>query len=67
MQYDIAIIGGGPGGYVAACMRQSIKKGRTYRKDELGGVCPNKGCIPTKALINSANTLAQLKQIIKPG
>ncbi len=68
MQYDIAIIGGGPGGYVAALYAAKHKKKvALIEKDELGGVCLNKGCIPTKALINSANTLAQLKQINKTG
>lgn len=68
MQYDIAIIGGGPGGYVASLYAAKHKKKvALIEKDELGGVCLNKGCIPTKTLINSANTLSQLKQVNKIG
>ncbi len=54
--YDLIIIGGGPGGYLAA-ERAGIKGKRTLliEKDKrLGGVCLNRGCIPTKALLNSA-------------
>ena len=53
--YDIAIIGGGPGGYVAA--EKAGKNGlRTilFEKKDLGGVCLNEGCIPTKTLLYSA-------------
>jgi dihydrolipoamide dehydrogenase len=55
MKYDVAIIGGGPGGYVAA-----IRAGQTglktvlVEKDNIGGMCLNWGCIPTKALLESA-------------
>lgn len=55
MIYDIAVIGGGPGGYVAAIKAaQSGKKTILFEMDKLGGVCLNKGCIPTKALLKSA-------------
>ncbi len=53
--YDLAIIGGGPGGYVAA--ERAGKKGLSVvliEKNELGGVCLNEGCIPTKTLLYSA-------------
>ncbi|MBQ4083910.1 MAG: dihydrolipoyl dehydrogenase [Bacteroidaceae bacterium] len=53
--YDIAIIGGGPGGYVAA--EKAGKKGLKtilFEKKDLGGVCLNEGCIPTKTLLYSA-------------
>lgn len=55
MGYDIAIIGGGPGGYVAAiyAAKQNYKVA-LIEKDELGGTCLNYGCIPTKSLIHSA-------------
>lgn len=53
MDYDVAIIGGGPGGYVSA-IRASHRglKAALIEKDKIGGVCLNKGCIPTKALLN---------------
>ena len=53
--YDLAIIGAGPGGYVAA-IRAAQLGGRVVLidKDELGGTCLNWGCIPTKAMIASA-------------
>ncbi len=56
MNYDIAIIGGGPGGYVAAiyAAKQNCKVA-LIEKDELGGTCLNYGCIPTKSLIHSAD------------
>ena len=53
--YDLAIIGGGPGGYVAA--ERAGAKGLSvvlFEKKELGGVCLNEGCIPTKTLLYSA-------------
>ncbi len=53
--YDLAIIGGGPAGYVAA--ERAGKKGLKvvlFEKGELGGVCLNEGCIPTKTLLYSA-------------
>ena len=53
--YDLAIIGGGPGGYVAA--ERAGKAGLSvvlFEKKELGGVCLNEGCIPTKTLLYSA-------------
>ncbi|MCR4432009.1 MAG: dihydrolipoyl dehydrogenase [Tepidanaerobacteraceae bacterium] len=63
MTYDIAIIGGGPGGYVAAIYAGKKKaKVALIEKSELGGVCLNRGCIPTKALVHSANTANEIKQ-----
>ena len=53
--YDVAIIGSGPGGYVAAIRaRQLGLTAAVIEKSEMGGVCLNWGCIPTKALINQA-------------
>lgn len=55
MKYDIIVIGGGPGGYVAAIRAAQLgKKVALVEKSELGGVCLNWGCIPTKALLKSA-------------
>ena len=53
--YDIGVIGGGPGGYVAAIYAaQKGKKVALVEKESLGGTCVNKGCIPTKALLATA-------------
>lgn len=55
MKYDIIIIGSGPGGHVAAF--KAAKRGlkvAVVEKAELGGVCLNWGCIPTKAMLKSA-------------
>ena len=61
--YDIAIIGAGPGGYVAAIYAaRSGKKVAVIEKDQLGGTCLNKGCIPTKALLSSIEVLNQIKE-----
>lgn len=55
--YDLAIIGGGPGGYVAAERAANAGlKVVLFEKNELGGVCLNEGCIPTKALLCCAKT-----------
>jgi len=61
--YDVAIIGAGPGGYVAA-IRASQMAGKVVviEKDELGGTCVNKGCIPTKALLASVRLLNSVKK-----
>ena len=58
--YDLAIIGGGPGGYVAA--GRAGEAGLSvilFEKRELGGVCLNEGCIPTKTLLYSATSSAR--------
>ena len=58
MKYDVAIIGGGPAGYTAA--ETAGKAGLSvvlFEKKNLGGVCLNEGCIPTKTLLYSAKTL----------
>lgn len=55
MKYDIIVIGSGPGGYVAAIRASQLgKKVAIVEKENLGGVCLNWGCIPTKALLKSA-------------
>ncbi|WP_296620300.1 dihydrolipoyl dehydrogenase, partial [Marivirga sp.] len=55
-KYDIIIVGSGPGGYVAAIRASQLgKKVAIVEKESLGGVCLNWGCIPTKALLKSAN------------
>lgn len=56
MKYDVAIIGSGPGGYVAAirCAQLKLKTAIIERYDTLGGTCLNVGCIPSKALLDSS-------------
>jgi dihydrolipoamide dehydrogenase len=55
MKFDIIVIGSGPGGYVAAIRAAQLgKKVAIVEKAELGGICLNWGCIPTKALLKSA-------------
>jgi len=61
--YDIAIIGSGPGGYVAAIRAAQLGfKTLVIERDKLGGVCLNWGCIPTKALLKSAEVLEEIRQ-----
>jgi dihydrolipoamide dehydrogenase len=61
-QYDILIIGGGPGGYVAAIRSGQLGlKTLVVERDKLGGICLNWGCIPTKALIRNAEVLTTFK------
>ena len=60
--YDIIVIGSGPGGYVAAIRASQLgKKVALVEKAELGGVCLNWGCIPTKALLKSAQVYSYCK------
>lgn len=64
MERDIAIIGGGPGGYVAAIRAAQLgMKVVLVEKDKLGGTCLNRGCIPTKALYYSAQALFDIKKL----
>ena len=54
-QFDIAVIGGGPGGYVAAIRAAQLgMKAVVIEREHLGGICLNWGCIPTKALLRAA-------------
>lgn len=62
-KFDVAVIGAGPGGYVAAIKASQLgKKVALIEKNLLGGTCLNVGCIPTKTLISSANILHQVKK-----
>jgi dihydrolipoamide dehydrogenase len=60
--FDIVIVGGGPGGYVAAIKAGQIGyKVAVIERDNVGGVCLNWGCIPTKTLLKSAKVFEQFK------
>ena len=60
--YDLAVIGGGPGGYVAAERAgASGLKVVLFERKSLGGVCLNEGCIPTKTLLYSAKVFNYAK------
>ena len=55
-KYDLLVLGTGPGGYVAAIRASQLGlKVGVVEKESLGGICLNWGCIPTKALLKSAN------------
>jgi len=63
MDYDLIILGSGPGGYVAAIRASQLKmKVAVVERAELGGICLNWGCIPTKALAASAGIFAQCRK-----
>src|ERR1039457_7222855 len=61
--YDLIIIGGGPGGYVAAIRAAQLgqKVAVVEKRDALGGVCLNEGCIPSKALLDSSELFAMAR------
>ncbi len=61
MNYDIIVVGSGPGGYVTAIRASQLGlKTAIVEREELGGICLNWGCIPTKALLKSANVFEYL-------
>src|ERR1700735_1344481 len=61
-QFDLIVIGGGPGGYVAAIRAAQLgMKVTLVEREHLGGICLNWGCIPTKALLRSAEISSLLK------
>ena len=64
MKYDIIVIGSGPGGYVTAIRASQLGfKVAVVEREELGGICLNWGCIPTKALLKSAQVYEYLKHV----
>ncbi|THU40072.1 dihydrolipoyl dehydrogenase [Niastella caeni] len=62
MAYDVVVLGSGPGGYVAAIRASQLGfKTAVIEKESLGGICLNWGCIPTKALLKSAQVFEYIK------
>jgi dihydrolipoamide dehydrogenase len=62
-KYDLVILGGGPGGYVAAIRAAQLgMKVGCVERDKLGGICLNWGCIPSKALLKSAEVMSLFKE-----
>ncbi len=60
--FDLIVVGGGPGGYVAAIRAAQLKmKAAVVEREHLGGICLNWGCIPTKALLRSAEVYHNMK------
>ncbi len=60
--FDLIVVGGGPGGYVAAIRAAQLKmKVALVEREHLGGICLNWGCIPTKALLRSAEVFHNMK------
>ena len=61
-QYDLVIIGAGPGGYTAAIRAADFgMKVAVIEEKELGGVCVNRGCIPTKALLYASHIFSLMQ------
>ena len=68
MQFDVIVIGSGPGGYVAAIRASQLGlKTAIVERESLGGVCLNWGCIPTKALIKSAEVFEYINHAAEYG
>lgn len=68
VDYDLAVIGAGPGGYVCAIRAAQLgAKVVIFEKENLGGVCLNKGCIPTKSLVKNAEVLREVKNAKEMG
>ena len=67
-QYDLIVIGAGPGGYVAAIRAAQLGMSvAVVEKDAVGGTCLNRGCIPTKALLHAGEVLDEMREASKLG
>ena len=68
-EFDLVVIGAGPGGYVAAirAVQLGLKVACVEERATLGGTCLNVGCIPSKALLSSSEHLAELKHLAQHG
>jgi len=68
MKFDIVVLGGGPGGYVAAIRAAQLGKSvAVVEKEALGGICLNWGCIPTKALLRTSEIYHNIQNADKFG
>ena len=66
--FDLVVLGSGPGGYVAAIRASQLgKKVAIVEMDKLGGVCLNRGCIPTKAVLKSAHSVHEIADMKELG
>jgi dihydrolipoamide dehydrogenase len=67
-QFQVAVVGGGPGGYPAAIRAAQLgKRVALIERDRLGGECLNYGCIPSKALIHTANMVQAIERLAERG
>ncbi len=67
-KFDVVVIGAGPGGYVAAIRASQLgKKTAIVEMDKMGGVCLNRGCIPTKAVLKSAHSVHEIAHMADLG
>ena len=67
-KFDVVVLGAGPGGYVAAIRATQLGKSvAIIEKEHMGGVCLNKGCIPTKAVLKSAHSVHELSEMKELG
>jgi dihydrolipoamide dehydrogenase len=66
--FDVVVLGAGPGGYIAAIRASQLgKKVGIVEMDKMGGVCLNRGCIPTKAVLKSAHSVHELQDMKELG
>ena len=67
-RYDVAVLGGGPAGYVAAIRAAQLgAKAVLFEDDTVGGTCLNRGCIPTKTYLKTAETLKEIRAAAERG
>jgi dihydrolipoamide dehydrogenase len=67
-EFDLVVLGAGPGGYVAAIRASQLgQKVAIIEREHLGGVCLNKGCIPTKAELKAAHSVHELEGLKELG